>query len=102
MTTILVKTAAGCRLRDPKTQAVLPSIDDADSTGFEVDLDDPHWFRAQQCGDIVEVKVLAGNTIPAPIASDSPVVPAAPAVVPAAAPAVPAAAAAAPMPPLSK
>jgi hypothetical protein len=54
-----VKTAEGCRLRDPRTRAVLPNVSDAAAQPVSVDLDDPHWHRALQCGDIVVIKAAA-------------------------------------------
>ncbi len=56
MSSILVTTAAGRRLRHPKTGKVLPGA--ADSP-FAVDPADPHWYRALQRGDLVEVKAAA-------------------------------------------
>ena len=72
----LVKSAEGCRLRDPLTLAVLPSIADIDVAPVRVDLDDPHWFRAKECGDIVVVKAVssapAAPSVPAADSSAAP------------------------------
>jgi hypothetical protein len=74
MTMQLVKTAVGRRLRDPKTRAVLPNVTDAQAKGFEVDLDDPHWFRALQCGDIVVEKMTPGAPAQAAAPMAAPVI----------------------------
>jgi hypothetical protein len=60
----LVKTAPGRRLRHPDTKQVMSCADDSDSAPHKVDLDDPHWFRALQRGDIVEIKVSSANAAP--------------------------------------
>lgn len=84
----LVKTAPGCRLRHPSNMKVMSCVDDADSQPHKVDLDDPHWYRAFQRQDIIEVdekgipvkqddKAPAKKETPAPAAP----VPAAPAPV---------------------
>ena len=88
-----VKSALGCRLRDPKTKAVLPNVADTDTASVIVDLDDPHWFRALQCGDLA---VQSEAPSPAPIA------PAPPPPAPVVAPPIVQPAAAAPLPPPSK
>jgi len=56
MTVISVKSAAGCRVRDPRTGAVLPNVSDSEAKGYSVDLDDPYWFRSMASGDIVPAK----------------------------------------------
>lgn len=71
----LVKTASGRRLRHPDTKKVMSCIDDADSAAHPVDLDDPHWYRAWQRGDIVEVNPGAPSTAsakPAPALAPKP------------------------------
>jgi len=50
-----VKTAPGRRLRHPGTGKVMANKDDGDARPHQVDLDDPHWYRALQRGDLVKV-----------------------------------------------
>jgi hypothetical protein len=75
-----VKSAEGRRLRHPGTGKVLPNAADANSAGHPVDLEDPHWYRALQRGDIVVVDApaaaapavnSAGTTEAATTAADS-------------------------------
>lgn len=86
-----VRTAAGRRLRDPATKRVVPNVADPAAAGavFKANLNDPHWYRALQRGDIV--------VVPAPAAASPAAAPAAAAAAPAVT-AAPAAAKPAPAP----
>lgn len=61
-----VKTAPGRRLRHPVTKQVMANAADPAGTAHPVDFHDPHWYRAHQRGDIVEVKPTAAEPTPTP------------------------------------
>jgi hypothetical protein len=61
-----VKSAQGCRVRNPKTGDLLPNVADTDAAGVLVDLDDPYWFRSMAAQDIVTVNKPAAAASPAP------------------------------------
>ncbi len=76
-----VKTAAGRRLRHPRSGKLLANVDEADRQGHQVNLDDAHWHRAWTRGDIVIIKpqtaTAAAATAPmtaaaAPVAATAP------------------------------
>lgn len=64
-----VKTAEVARLRDPKTGKLLPNISDVTADPFMADLDDPHWYRAAQVGDLIVVKSSSAAAASAPLLS---------------------------------
>ena len=60
-----VKSAQGCRVRNPKTGNLVPNVADDGADGMLVDLDDPYWFRCMAAKDIVAVKADAAISAPA-------------------------------------
>ena len=55
MAKVMVKVAAGRRLRHPQTLQVLPHVANEEDQPLEVDDTDPHWFRAIRDGDLVVI-----------------------------------------------
>ena len=62
-----VKAAKGCRLRHPKTGKVVPVEGDA-AAPVLVNMEETHWFRALNRGDLVVVAEPPSAAVPAPTA----------------------------------